>query len=36
VASFNARTRVRPGELIDVAVDTSHLHFFDLTTGERL
>ena len=36
VASFNARTRVRPGELIDVAVDTSHLHFFDLTSGERL
>ena len=36
VASFNARTRVRPGELIEVAVDTSHLHFFDLSTGERL
>jgi multiple sugar transport system ATP-binding protein len=36
VASFNARTRVRPGQLIDVAVNTSHLHFFDLKTGERL
>ncbi len=36
VASFNARTRVRPGELVDVAVNTSHLHFFDLGSGERL
>jgi multiple sugar transport system ATP-binding protein len=36
VASFSARTKVRPGELIEVAVDTAHLHFFDLNTGERL
>jgi multiple sugar transport system ATP-binding protein len=36
VGSFNARSRVRPGELIDVAVNTSHLHFFDPATGERL
>ena len=36
VASFNARTRVRPGELIDVAVDTRHLHFFELASGARL
>jgi multiple sugar transport system ATP-binding protein len=36
VASFNARTKVRPGELIEVAVDTKHLHFFDLETGARL
>jgi multiple sugar transport system ATP-binding protein len=36
VGSFNARTRVRPGDVIDVAVNTSHLHFFDPVTGERL
>ncbi len=36
VASFNARTKVRPGELVDVAVDTKHMHFFNLETGERL
>ncbi len=36
VGSFNARSRVRPGELIDVAVNTSHLHFFDPATGARL
>jgi multiple sugar transport system ATP-binding protein len=36
VASFNARTRVRPGDMIDVLVDTTHMHFFDIETGERL
>jgi multiple sugar transport system ATP-binding protein len=36
VASFNARTRVRPGDLVDVAVNTQHLHFFEPSTGERL
>ena len=36
VGSFNARSRIRPGDLIDVAVNTSHLHFFELATGERL
>jgi multiple sugar transport system ATP-binding protein len=36
VASFNARTRVRPGDLVDVAVDTKHVHFFELASGERL
>ena len=36
VASFNARTRVRPGDTIDVLVDTTHMHFFDIETGERL
>jgi multiple sugar transport system ATP-binding protein len=36
IASFNARTHVRPGALIDVAVDTSRLHFFEVGTGDRL
>ncbi len=36
IASFNARTTVRPGDLVDVLVNTSHLHYFDLSTGERL
>jgi multiple sugar transport system ATP-binding protein len=36
VASFNARSRVRPGDRIEVAVDTTRLHFFDATSGERL
>ena len=36
VASFNARTRVRPGDLVDVAVDTKHVHFFEVASGERL
>jgi multiple sugar transport system ATP-binding protein len=36
VASFNARTTVRPGSLIDVAVDVARLHFFEMETGNRL
>jgi multiple sugar transport system ATP-binding protein len=36
VASFNARTRVRPGDTIEIGVDTGHLHFFDPVTGARL
>ncbi len=36
VASFNARTRVRPGDTISIGVDTGHLHFFDPSTGARL
>jgi multiple sugar transport system ATP-binding protein len=36
VASFNARTAVRPGQLVDVLVDTRYVHFFELATGERL
>ena len=36
VASFNARSRVRPGDVIEIGVDTSHLHFFDLADGSRL
>jgi multiple sugar transport system ATP-binding protein len=33
VGRFGARSRVRPGEQVDVAVDTRQLHFFDLDTG---
>jgi multiple sugar transport system ATP-binding protein len=33
VASFSPRSRVRPGDPIEVGVDTSRLHFFDLETG---
>ncbi len=36
VGSFNARSRIRPGDLIDVSVNTSHMHFFDPANGERL
>jgi len=33
VARFNARTQVREGETIEIAVDTRALHFFDIDTG---
>jgi multiple sugar transport system ATP-binding protein len=33
VGRFGARSRVRPGERVDVAVDTRQLHFFDVETG---
>jgi multiple sugar transport system ATP-binding protein len=33
VGRFNARARVNEGERIEVAVDTSSLHFFDPETG---
>ena len=33
VGRFGARSRVRPGEEVDVAVDTRQLHFFDPDTG---
>jgi multiple sugar transport system ATP-binding protein len=33
VARFGARTRVREGELSEVAVDTQALHFFELESG---
>jgi multiple sugar transport system ATP-binding protein len=33
VARFNPRSRVREGEGIDVAVDTTELHFFDPESG---
>jgi multiple sugar transport system ATP-binding protein len=33
VGRFGARSRVRPGEEVEVAVDTRQLHFFDVDTG---
>jgi multiple sugar transport system ATP-binding protein len=36
VGSFNSRSRVRPGDLIDISVNTSHMHFFDPANGNRL
>jgi multiple sugar transport system ATP-binding protein len=33
VGRFGARSRVRPGDQVDVAVDTRQLHFFDVETG---
>ena len=33
VGRLGARSRVKPGEQIDVAVDTRQLHFFDVETG---
>jgi multiple sugar transport system ATP-binding protein len=33
VARFNARTKVREGEIVDMAVDTRALHFFEVDTG---
>jgi multiple sugar transport system ATP-binding protein len=36
VASFSARSRVRPGDQLEISVDTSRLHFFDPVDGSRL
>jgi multiple sugar transport system ATP-binding protein len=33
VGRFGPRSRIRSGDVIDVAVDMSTLHFFDLDTG---
>jgi len=33
VGRFGARSRVKPGEQVEVAVDTRQLHFFDVDTG---
>ncbi len=33
VGRFGARSRVRPGEPVEVAVDNRSLHFFDPQTG---
>ncbi len=29
----SARSRVKPGQPIELSVDTHNLHFFDLTSG---
>jgi multiple sugar transport system ATP-binding protein len=36
VARFSPRTRVKVGDPVDVHVDTSRLHFFDLETGASI
>jgi multiple sugar transport system ATP-binding protein len=36
VGRFNARSRLRPGETSEVAVDTAALHFFDPETGQGI
>ena len=33
VGRFGARSRVRPGQPVEVAVDTRSLHFFDPESG---
>jgi multiple sugar transport system ATP-binding protein len=33
VGRFGARSRVRPGQPLEVAVDTRSLHFFDPESG---
>jgi multiple sugar transport system ATP-binding protein len=36
VASFSPRSTVRPGDAIEVAVDTSRLYLFDIETGAAI
>jgi multiple sugar transport system ATP-binding protein len=36
VTAFSPRSRVRPGDPVEIAVDTSRLHFFDLDTGQAI
>jgi multiple sugar transport system ATP-binding protein len=36
VARLNARSRVREGDTVDLAVDTRGLHFFDPDTGASI
>jgi multiple sugar transport system ATP-binding protein len=36
VGRFGPRSRIRNGDVIDVAVDTSAVHLFDLETGEGI
>ena len=33
VASFSPRSRVRPGDQVEIAIDAERLHFFDPETG---
>jgi multiple sugar transport system ATP-binding protein len=36
IGRFGARSRVKEGETIDVAVDTRNLHFFDPDSGSGI
>jgi multiple sugar transport system ATP-binding protein len=36
VAKFDVRSRARSGDVVEVAVDTERLHFFDPNTGGRI
>jgi multiple sugar transport system ATP-binding protein len=36
VARLDATVQVRPGDLVTLAVDTRHIHVFDVATTERL
>jgi hypothetical protein len=36
VARLEASAKVRPDEPIELTVDLSHLHFFDLDSGEAI
>jgi hypothetical protein len=36
VSGTEAKTDVRPGELVTLAVDTRRLHYFDLETSAAL
>jgi hypothetical protein len=36
VARLDASASVKPDDTIELAVDTRHLHFFDLETGAAL
>jgi multiple sugar transport system ATP-binding protein len=36
VARVNAQTRVNPGDLIELAVDTASMHFFEPGSGDRV
>ena len=36
VCRFDATSRARPDDVVEVAVDTRKLHFFDLDTGEAI
>ena len=36
IARFDAHANVSPGDIVDVAVATERLHYFDLTTGRAI